>query len=77
MESTVERILNAIIKAREKAAVMAEQFPEHGAALLRFAQEASRAQRELIANIQPDLAGTNDSVEERLKGWDTGNGDDL
>lgn len=55
MEVTVELIVNAIVKARAEAEVLAEQFPEYQTALLRFAQEASRAQHELIAKIRPDL----------------------
>jgi hypothetical protein len=56
MEVTLERILKMITKAGAEAEMMAEQFPEYRSALLQFAQEASRAQRELIAKIQPDLA---------------------
>jgi hypothetical protein len=52
MEVTVEHIASAIAKARAEAELLAEQFPEHQAAFLRFAQEASRARRELLRNMQ-------------------------
>jgi len=52
MEVTVEHIVNAITRAKAEAEAMAEQFPEYQTALLRFAQEASRAQREFLRKIQ-------------------------
>jgi hypothetical protein len=56
MEVTVEHIVTAITKARAEAEIIAEQFPEYRSAFLRFAQETSRAQRELITKVQSDLA---------------------
>lgn len=53
MQVTVELIVSAIAKASAEAEVLADQFPEYQTALLRFAQGASRAQRELIAKFQP------------------------
>jgi hypothetical protein len=55
MEVTVELIVSAIAKARAEAEMLAEQFPEYQTALLRFAQEASRARRELLTKIPTEL----------------------
>jgi len=55
VQLTVEHIVSAIAKARAEAEILAGEFPEYQTALLRFAQEASRAQHELIAKVQPDL----------------------
>lgn len=63
MEVTVDHIVGALMKASAEAEVMAEQFPEYQSAFLRFAEDASRAQREIIRKIRPELLETSNGTE--------------
>lgn len=52
MEVTAEHIISALERARAEAEFLSERFPDYQVPFLQFAAETSRAQRELLTNIQ-------------------------
>lgn len=62
MDPTLHDIVHALTAARVDAQNMAEQFPEHRTVLLRFVEESSRAQRQLITKIRPELLETDNKT---------------
>jgi hypothetical protein len=62
MQVTVHNIVHALTAARVDAESMAEQYPEYRTVLLRFAEDASRAQRQLLKKIRPELLGSEKAI---------------
>lgn len=65
MEVTLHDIVYALTAARANAELMAEQFPDYRTSLLRFVEEASRAQRQLLTKIRPELLDAGKEIKPR------------
>jgi hypothetical protein len=55
MQASLHDIVHNLTIARAHADLLAEDYPEHQAAVLRFTQGMYRAQRQLLAKVRPEL----------------------